>query len=81
MTEAQQLFIQKHKAFHAMREVVEGKAMTKEDWIILRLLMAGRATAAVTKKDYVLSILYLINKYSTKKVHDCIDQLYMEGRP
>lgn len=55
--------------------------MTKEDWIILRLLMAGRATNAMTKKDYVLSILYLLDKYKLPLFYDCIDQLRAEGKP
>jgi len=66
MTKAQQLFIQKHEAFHAMREVVEGKTMTKEDWIILRLLKASCRTQAQTNPDYVRSILYLAKKYGFK---------------
>ena len=80
MTKAQQLFIQKHEAFHAMREVVEGKPMTKEEWIILRLLMAGAKTQAVAHPDYVRSLLYLLKKYKSAVVFDCIKQL-QEGKP
>jgi hypothetical protein len=75
-----QLFLKKHEAFHAMREVVEGKSMAESDWVILRLLMAGRATAAVTKKDYVLSILYLLKKYKSAVVFDCIKRLQEEKK-
>ena len=78
MTEAQQLFIQKHKAFHAMREVVEGKPMTESDWIILRLLVASCRTQAVAHPDYVRSTLYLLKKYGSKVLYGGIDRLHKE---
>jgi hypothetical protein len=52
--------------------------MTKEDWIILRLLVASCRTQAVTHPDYVRSTLYLIKKYGSKAVYGGIDRLHME---
>jgi hypothetical protein len=75
-----QLFIQKHEAFHAMREVVEGKPMTEPDWIILRLLVASCRTQAVTHPDYVRSTLHLLKKYGSKGLYEGIDRLHAEGR-
>jgi hypothetical protein len=80
MTEAQLLFIKKHEAFHAMREVVEGKSMTKEDWIILRLLKASSRTQACAHPDYVRSILYILDKYGVDELDSCIKQLQAEDR-
>ncbi len=80
MTEAQLLFIKKHEDFHAMREVVEGKAMTESDWVILRVLMSASKTSAVTNPDYVRSILYLLKKYKSTVVFDCIKQLQEEKK-
>jgi hypothetical protein len=73
-----QLFIQKHEAFHAMREVVEGKPMTESDWIILRLLKASCRTQAIAHPDYVRSVLYLLKKYGSKGLDKHIAQLREE---
>ena len=54
--------------------------MTKEDWIILRLLKASTRTQAVTNPDYVRSVVYLLKKYKSAVVFDCIKQL-QEGKP
>lgn len=76
MNAEQILFIKKHEAFHAMRNVVEGKPMDKADWIILRLLKASCRTQAVTNPDYVRSITYLLNKYGSKGLDKHIAQLH-----
>jgi hypothetical protein len=76
-----QLFIQKHEAFHAMREVVEGKPMTESDWIILRLLKASTRTQAIAHPDYVRSVLYMLKKYGIKALDGYISQLHAEGKP
>jgi hypothetical protein len=80
MTEAQLLFIKKHEAFHAMREVVEGKSMTKEDWIILRLLKASTRTQAIAHPDYVRSIMYLMGKHGVDGLNDGITKLQEEDK-
>jgi hypothetical protein len=53
--------------------------MTKEDLIILRLLVASCRTQAVTHPDYVRSTLYLLKKYGSKVVYGHVDQLHMEA--
>ena len=54
--------------------------MTKEDWIILRLLMAG-AKSCNYSPDYVRSINYLVGKYEIPMLSNCIDQLRAGGKP
>ena len=49
--------------------------MSKEDWIILRLLMAGVQTRATHSPDYPRAILYLRKKYGEKTLSQAIDQL------
>lgn len=53
--------------------------MTKEDWIILRLLKASCRTQAVTNPDYVRSILYLQKKYGYKSLDKHLAQLRGKG--
>jgi hypothetical protein len=55
--------------------------MTKEDWIILRLLKASGRTQAVTHPDYVRSTLHLLKKYGSKALDGYISQLHAEGKP
>lgn len=83
MIKAQLLFIKKHEAFHARRLILEAdnKTMTKEDWIILRLLKASCRTQAVAHPDYVRSILYLLKKYGSKGLFRHIAQLHAEENP
>ena len=80
MTEAQLLFIQKHEAFHAIRDIAESKYMAESDWVILRVLMAATGTKAVVNPDYVRSILYLLKKYKSAVVFDCIKRLQEEKK-
>ena len=54
--------------------------MTKEDWIILRLLKASVKTQTVTNPDYVRSILYLLNKYGMAGLTDSITKLQEEDK-
>jgi hypothetical protein len=54
--------------------------MTKEDWIILRLLRASCRTQAQTNPDYVRSVLYLLKKYGFKGLDKHIAQLHEEDR-
>jgi hypothetical protein len=49
--------------------------MTKEDWIILRLLKASCRTQAIAHPDYMRSVLYLIDKYGSKGLDKHISQL------
>ena len=53
--------------------------MTKEDWIILRLLSSSR-TQATTNPDYVRAVLYMIKKYGMKALDGYISQLHAEGK-
>jgi hypothetical protein len=54
--------------------------MTKEDWIILRLLKASTRTQAVAHPDYVRSVLYLLKKYGSKGLDKHIAQLHEEDK-
>jgi hypothetical protein len=54
--------------------------MTKEDWIILRLLKASCRTQATTNPDYVRSIMYLMGKYGMDGLNDGITKLQAEGK-
>ena len=54
--------------------------MTKEDWIILRLLKASCRTRATESPDYVRSVLYLATKYGSVGLNKCIKQLLAEGK-
>lgn len=54
--------------------------MTKEDWIILRLLKASCRTQAITNPDYVRATTYLLNKYGTAGLNGYINQLNAEGK-
>lgn len=49
--------------------------MSKKDWIILRLLNAGKNTNATRNPDYPRAVLYLYKKYGTKTLHEAIKQL------
>jgi hypothetical protein len=55
--------------------------MTKEDWIILRLLKASTRTQAITNPDYVRSVLYMLKKHGRKALDGYIAQLHAEGKP
>lgn len=56
--------------------------MTKEDWIILRLLRGQvrlfSSLSAQAQRDYTRSLIYIINKYGEDVLIDCIDQLVLE---
>jgi hypothetical protein len=54
--------------------------MTKEDWIILRLLKASTRTQAIAHPDYVRSVLYMLKKYGSKALDGYIAQLHAEGK-
>jgi hypothetical protein len=54
--------------------------MTKEDWIILRLLRASRQTQCTINLDYVRSVLYLLDKYGMTGLADSITQLQAEDK-
>lgn len=54
--------------------------MTKEDWIILRLLKASCRTQSTTNLDYVRSVLYLLNKYGMAGLTDSITKLQAEDK-
>jgi hypothetical protein len=54
--------------------------MTKEDWIILRLLKASCRTQATTNPDYVRSIVYLMGKYGVDGLNDGITKLQEEDK-
>ena len=54
--------------------------MSKEDWIILRLLMAVSWALPYDNLDVARSITYLIKKYGSDMVVDCINQLHDEER-
>ena len=54
--------------------------MTKEDWIILRLLKASCRTQAMTHPDYVRSVVYLLNKYGMAGLTDSITKLQAEDK-
>lgn len=54
--------------------------MTKEDWIILRLLKASCRTQAMTHPDYVRSILHLYKKYGMAVLDDSITKLQEEDK-
>ena len=56
------------------------EAVTKEDWIILRLIKAG-AKAYHYNPEYFRSVNYLIKKYGMKTLDGCISQLHAEGKP
>jgi hypothetical protein len=52
--------------------------MSKEDWIILRLLFSVARAAdakAFADLDVARSVLYLTRKYGERRVLDCITQL------
>lgn len=52
--------------------------MTESDWIILRVLVASVRTKAMVDPDYVRSVVYLLRKYKSAVVFDCIKQLQDE---
>lgn len=51
--------------------------MSKEDWIILRLLMVA-AKSNPHNPDVARAILYLTKRHGTQAVLDCIAQLHKE---
>lgn len=54
--------------------------MSREDWIILRLLFAARYTDLRFKPDFTKATLHLADRYGIKVLFDCIDQLHAEQR-
>ncbi len=52
--------------------------MSKEDWIILRLLMTTSKVSLSNDLDIVLSVMHLIKRYGSSVVLDSIDQLHKE---
>lgn len=55
--------------------------MSKEDWIILRVLFVAvecGAQKTFRSVDAVSAIRYLLNKYGRKHVWKCVDQLHEE---
>lgn len=54
--------------------------MSKEDWIILRLILLAYKCdkhTALTSRDYAESLLHLVRKYGDK-TFECINQLNKE---
>lgn len=49
--------------------------MSKKDWIILRLLIAGAKTPATSNPDYPRAVLYLLKKHGAKNLCQAIEQL------
>ena len=49
--------------------------MSKKDWIILRLLMAGVKTPAALNPDYPRAVLYMLKKHGAKNFNQAIQQL------
>ena len=52
--------------------------MTKEDWIILRLIFVATKTnnrEAYHSLDMALAMAHLLRTYGIKKLNKCIDQL------
>jgi hypothetical protein len=64
--------------YDAMKGDNRETAMTKEDWIILRLLMTTSKVSLSNDLDIVLSVMHLIKKYGRDVVNNCIDQLHTE---
>jgi hypothetical protein len=54
--------------------------MTKEDWIILRLIKAG-ARSTSYNPDYIRAINYMLKNYGSKALDGYIAQLHAEGKP
>ena len=52
--------------------------MSKEDWIILRLLMTTSKANLYSDLDVVRSVKHLIKRYGKDTVNNCIDQLHKE---
>lgn len=52
--------------------------MSKEDWIILRLLMTTAKANLHNNLDVTLSLMHLIKRYGLPVVIICIDQLHKE---
>lgn len=54
--------------------------MSKEDWIVLRLLKNGIKDSLLfaSRLDTTLAAQHLIDKYGVKVVHNCIDELKKE---
>ena len=52
--------------------------MTREDWIILRLLMTTTKANLHSDLDVARSIMHLIKRYGQDAVNNCIDQLHKE---
>jgi hypothetical protein len=52
--------------------------MTREDWIILRLLMTTSKANLHNDLDVARSVMHLIKRYGRNVVNSCIDQLHKE---
>jgi hypothetical protein len=68
------------KAWGAYDAMKGGDQVSKEDWIILRLLMTT-TTASPSQcndLDVIRSVLHLVKKYGSSTVLDCIAQLHKE---
>jgi hypothetical protein len=52
--------------------------MTREDWIILRLLMTTSKANLHNDLDVARSVMHLIKRYGKDVVNSCIDQLHKE---
>jgi hypothetical protein len=54
--------------------------MSKEDWIILRLVMTitTASPSQCNDLDVIRSVLHLVKKYGSSTVLDCIAQLHKE---
>jgi hypothetical protein len=52
--------------------------MSREDWIILRLLMTTSKANLHSDLDVARSVMHLIKRYGRDVVNNCIDQLHKE---
>jgi ribosome-associated translation inhibitor RaiA len=52
--------------------------MTKEDWIILRLIREAKIEERYTQEDYIKATMYLKDKYGAEKVIKNLDILEKE---
>lgn len=52
--------------------------MSREDWIILRLLFAARHTELRNYRDFTKAVLHLADRYGLKVLFECIDALRAE---
>ena len=51
------------------------ESMSKEDWIIVRLIREALRAQPFSAPDHLKAIKYLAKKYGRKQLDACIDQL------